>query len=121
MPQNSVINEELALSRMGGDKRLLGQLAEFFLVDAPSLLDELDAALLARNADGVRHAAHSLKGLGANFEALDLVGTARQVEALSQHGDLAGCQSLAPQLHEEHDQVIEALQDMLQQNGLPRD
>jgi HPt (histidine-containing phosphotransfer) domain-containing protein len=119
MPENPIIDEEVALARMGGDKQLLSQLAEFFLADAPALLRDLEIALVAQHADAVHHAAHSLKGLGSNFDAAGLVSTARQIEVLSAHGDLAACQSLSDQLREEHEQVIAALKAMLERNGRP--
>lgn len=107
------MNRETALARMGGDEGLLKQLAEFFLADTPALLNELDEAVRKGDARGAHHAAHSLKGLAANFEAVPAISAAREVELLGKAGDAAGCQSLLPHLHGEFARLSTALASLL--------
>ncbi len=110
---SSVMNRDTALARMGGDERLLTQMAEFFLADAPALMRELHTALQKGDARAAHHAAHSLKGLSANFEALSAIAAAREIELLSKAGDTAGCASLIGRLDEEISRLTVALQTML--------
>ncbi len=85
----SLINRERALDRMGGDEELLDGLIECFIEDTPELLRQLDAALKNEDASEVARAAHSLKGLAANFEAIDCRDSAATIEQLSRGGDLS--------------------------------
>lgn len=106
----SVMNLEVALARMGQDQSLLWQLAEFFLEDAPLLLAEIEAGEQAQDAALVNRAAHSLKGLAANFEALPAVSAGKLVEAQSKQSDLAGCRESIPALRTEIAKLTEALE-----------
>ena len=56
------------------------ELVDTFLAEAPGLLAELRRALAARDAEGFRRAAHSLKSNGHTFGALALGGLARELE-----------------------------------------
>jgi HPt (histidine-containing phosphotransfer) domain-containing protein len=78
-----VIDVEAALSRMGRDRNLLEDLAEFFLEDAPVLLVQLRDAVRGGRAEDVGQTAHSLKGLVANFDATRAHELAAEME---QHG-----------------------------------
>lgn len=109
MTAGPVINCEVALARMGGDRRLLGQLAEFFLTDAPAMMKELETALKNDDLQGVSQAAHSLKGLVSNFEAVSATAAARQVELLKYEKSLDGAAPLVDALRREVDAVSEAL------------
>ncbi len=77
----NVINIATALKRLGGDQQLMADLINFFFEDFPSLLEELRGAILRHDWNRVQRAAHSFKGLAANFDA----GPAVQVmQALEQ-------------------------------------
>ena len=90
---SSLIDREVALKRMGGDRELLDGLIECFIEDAPGLLDQLDKALMTENAAEVARSAHSLKGLAANFEAAACRDAAAVVEKLGLRGELADAAS----------------------------
>lgn len=55
------------LRRLGGDTNLLSDLVQLYSEDSPGLLQRLHAGIEAHRSDEVRHAAHSLRGLAANF------------------------------------------------------
>lgn len=112
-PAPPVINCEIALARLGKDEELLARLAEFFLDDGPALMREIDAAVTIQDLEAVTYAAHSLKGMVANFEAVAAMAAARQVESLQQSGTLHGSQPLVEQLRTEIERVIEALKILL--------
>lgn len=113
MATEPVINRDAALARMGGDESLFNRLAEYFLVDAPALLQELDAAVSANDARRAHYVAHSLKGLAASFEAADVMAAARDVELLAQQDKSDGYEPAVEKLHSETAKVIEALRQML--------
>jgi CheY-like chemotaxis protein/HPt (histidine-containing phosphotransfer) domain-containing protein len=78
------------LARVGGDLALLTELARLFVEDAPRSLTRIRSAIDARNGDDLRHAAHTLKGAAANFEATDLVKAARALEDIGRTNQFDG-------------------------------
>jgi HPt (histidine-containing phosphotransfer) domain-containing protein len=56
------------------------ELVDTFLVEAPAMLAELEAALATGDADAFRRTAHSLKSNGNTFGALRLATLAKQLE-----------------------------------------
>jgi two-component system, sensor histidine kinase and response regulator len=66
-----------ALNRMGGDRALLLDMAGFFLQDAPALLHTIQRN---RIGDEATRAAHSLRGLAANFGATSVMQAAAKIE-----------------------------------------
>ncbi|MSR15313.1 MAG: Hpt domain-containing protein [Gammaproteobacteria bacterium] len=58
----------------------VGELVETFLEEAPKMLAELRTALVAREAETFRRAAHSLKTNANTFGALALGNQARALE-----------------------------------------
>ena len=113
IPAPPVINCEIALARLGRDEQLLARLAEFFLEDGPALMSEIDTAIGLQDLEATTQAAHSLKGMVANFEAVAAMAAARQLESLQQDGTLDGCQPLVERLRIEIERVIEALKVLL--------
>jgi HPt (histidine-containing phosphotransfer) domain-containing protein len=75
---------------MGGDLDLFRGLAEYFFLDAPPLVDRIQAALARGDADQVERAAHSVKGLAANFGADFVVSSAARLEDLGKRAELDG-------------------------------
>jgi PAS domain S-box-containing protein len=84
----AVINVESAKARMGGNEPLVVDLAKFFLEDVPKLVKDLERALQESRAEEVERAAHSVKGLAANFDAETLATLASSLEAHGRNGDI---------------------------------
>ena len=92
----ALIDRAGALSRMGNDLELLQDMAAMFIRDVPRLLTTLRDALAIGDADEAARAAHSIKGLAANFGAAPCVAAALAIESpakAGQLGSLAGPQS----------------------------
>jgi HPt (histidine-containing phosphotransfer) domain-containing protein len=77
------------LDRFDGSQELLREVAGAFLEVCPALLQAVDEAVAAGDADGVHRAAHSLKGSISNFDAADAVEAAGRLERMGAEGDLA--------------------------------
>ena len=103
------VNLARALERMGGDRDLLVEMARFYLEDTPGLLQTLRASLQEQKAEEATRAAHSLKGLSANFDAHAAVQTALAVETAGRSGDLACAAALVPDLQAQIDEVSQIL------------
>jgi len=83
-----ILDEELAMSRVGGDAELLKELAQLFLEEYPRLMAELRQAYEQGDAKQVERSAHGLKGSVANFGAKRAVDAAWQIEQLGRGGRL---------------------------------
>lgn len=111
-PDNSadrlVANFDAALARMGGNRQLLADVADYFLEDAPHLLRQIREQAGRGETAEMRRAAHSLRGLAANFDAASAIEAAYHVE----RGDAATLtRDPAPldRLQREVDRLQEAL------------
>jgi|GEM_PF-237046 len=102
-----------ALQRLGDDEQLLRELMRCFIQDAPTLLSQLDAALSEGQLDEVTRAAHSLKGLAANFDADDCRNAAAAVEQAGRRGNLKDIRPQVLPLRESVDELIALLKSDL--------
>lgn len=89
------------MARLGGDRELLGELAGLYLEDEPGLLAQLEAAVARGEAEGIRRAAHAIKGSVANFAAARAQAAAFALEQAGRHGDLAPAPALLDALRTE--------------------
>src|SRR5690348_15829708 len=75
-PESSVLDRDIALSRVGGDAELLREIAVLFLDNYTHWLDELREAATRGDAPAVEKTAHGIKGSVANFGAQSAVDAA---------------------------------------------
>jgi two-component system, sensor histidine kinase and response regulator len=68
------------LRRLGGDTGLLADLIRVYAEDSPDLLRRLASGIENHHFDQVRRAAHSLRGLAANFGAASLTQLLHRLE-----------------------------------------
>ena len=78
-----VFNYEASLRRMGHDGQLFREMIGLLQEDSPRLLHQVERGLKDRDAEQVRHAAHTLKGLTANFSGLRAMEAAEAMEHLA--------------------------------------
>lgn len=107
---NPVFDKAAALERMAFDAQLFGEMIELIREDGPRRMEELRSHLAAGDLPGVRHAAHSLKGLTANFSAGRAMRAAAEVEKLAKAGDPEGrLPAAVPELHEALSELLAEL------------
>lgn len=87
--EETAVDREVALSRVGGDVELLKEIAQLFLGDYPNTLADLHAAAASGDAKALERAAHGLKGSVSNFGARQAVEAARALEAMGRAQQLA--------------------------------
>jgi HPt (histidine-containing phosphotransfer) domain-containing protein len=87
-----------ALQRLRGDRRLLLDLIGFFLDDCPSVAAKIHSASHAQNSADLALAAHSLKGLAANFDAQEVMDAADAIEQHARQDELSDAIRLIPAL-----------------------
>jgi PAS domain S-box-containing protein len=111
-----VLNVACALSRLGGDRALLVDMARFFLEDSALLMSDLERALDRDDPDQALRNAHSLRGLAANFNAEPCVAIAQIIEDAAKQRKLDSerkLDSIRPRfntLRTEVARLVEALQ-----------
>jgi HPt (histidine-containing phosphotransfer) domain-containing protein len=79
---------------LGGDRQLFVDIVGIFLEDAPAILDQAAAALAEGDSEAVARAAHTLRGMAANFAAESAVAAAYAIESHARSHRLenaAGC------------------------------
>ena len=84
-----VINMQAALTRVGDDAKILKDMVNYFLEDSPDLLETLRKRVDNGDLNETVRAAHSLKGLCANFDAHAAVKTAKTIEDTKNLSDLS--------------------------------
>ena len=95
--------------RLGGDNELLEQILELFAETYPESLDEIDAAVAARNADDLRRSAHTLKGMVANLGAQSPMQRAYELETMGKEGTFDDAEAKAAHLRTLVSQFHQAL------------
>jgi CheY-like chemotaxis protein len=85
--EQEVMDLNGTMQRLGGDHALFERFVEVYNEDAPQLLEALRSAVPARDASATMRAAHSLRGLAANFGAAKVVELASQLETAGKEDD----------------------------------
>lgn len=113
LQDQEVIDVRAAHRRMAGDRGLMRDMAEYFVRDAPKLLERIHAALQSERAADAARAAHSLKGLAANFDGFIAQEAAARVEHHAREGEIHEALSLMEDLVARVDRVSAALQTLV--------
>jgi len=87
-PENG-LDLELALSRVGGDKQLLREIAVLFMEECPRAVAEIQVAVATGDATKLENAAHALKGSVANFGARGAVEAAFHLEQMGRANQMS--------------------------------
>jgi CheY-like chemotaxis protein len=108
----SVLDSRALLEGVGGNRRLLLELAELFLADLPRLVARIKTALGSSNAEELARAAHALKGSVGNFGASKAMGSADKIEMFGKSGDFSSAAKALATLESELAQVTRELQEL---------
>ena len=79
---------ESALEVTGGDRELLEELAQLFIRECPSMMADLESAIMRGDAKQIEMAAHKLKGAVTAFGGRAIAATALRIETLGKQGEL---------------------------------
>ena len=97
------------MARLEGDEALFNEVIQLFLEDCPAQLSVIKAAIDSGDADGLRTAAHTLKGAAGNMSAKRLFDAALTLERLGAAGRLEAARAAWRTLSAEAVQVMDAL------------
>ncbi len=97
---SSLIDLEGTMVRLEGDRKLLSDMIGFFESDQQELLERIETGGIQRDGPKLQRAAHSLKGLAANFGAQEVVDVAYQLELKGRDGNFSDVPTLLVRLKE---------------------
>ena len=106
---SSIYDHDGALRRMGNDAELFAEMVGLLRSDAPHWLTVLKSALDDGDSAQIHRAAHTLKGLAANFGAERAVGAALEIERRAKAQQSDGMAAAVQELEEALDELIAAL------------
>ena len=110
---SALYDYEGAMQRMGNDELLFQEMIYILREDAPRRFREMESGQAAGDWKVVQRAAHSLKGLVANFGAESAQQAAFQVEQLAKQGDGAALPAGISALREEMHKLVTALEPLV--------
>jgi signal transduction histidine kinase/DNA-binding response OmpR family regulator len=76
------------MERLGGDEELMSEVIRLFIQDCPNRLAAIKTAVDQRSAEGIRKAAHALKGAVGNLSASALFDATATLERIGADGRL---------------------------------
>jgi CheY-like chemotaxis protein len=109
--EEPVCQQEL-LSRVSGDRELLAKLVSIFREDYPAQLQTVRDAVMLSDANALRVASHTLKGVLSNLSAKGAAQLASDLEAMARHGETAGAGQRVADLETEIARVAERLETL---------
>ena len=108
---------EAALLERFGDRKFLRGMIRIFQTDAAKTLARIRQAIAQQDAEGLRSAAHALKGSAANFLAKAAVEAAYQLEVMGREQDLSQAEAGYRRLETEIAALTQSLNAMGRRKG----
>ena len=105
--------------RLGGDEKLLREVIEIFIEQAPQHVDTLRVALIKKDASAVEKAAHSIKGELGYLGVSGVLDKARELERLGREDGLAEAGEIFTCFENDIDQIIAALRRNSENSSVP--
>jgi CheY-like chemotaxis protein len=111
------LNQAALLAGFGGNQKVLREVIDMFLIDAPERLTALRRAVESADAQALSSTAHALKGSVGLFVQAGAFETARQLERTGKAGDLQRAGALLASLETDMralDTTLRALREQLE-------
>jgi signal transduction histidine kinase/CheY-like chemotaxis protein len=96
-----------------GGTGLIKKIMQVFLDSSGDTLRQIDQAVAAGDADGLRRGAHTLKSSSANVGAKTLSGLLWQLETLGREGQLEAAAPLLDEMRQAYQQAVREIHDLL--------
>jgi HPt (histidine-containing phosphotransfer) domain-containing protein len=108
---STIFDYQDCLRRLGGDAQLFNDILDIFLEDAPLLLEQARSSLASGDSETLTRAAHTIRGLSANFAAASAVSASYAVELHAREQKLEMAAQCLPRLESEVHRLEAALAD----------
>jgi HPt (histidine-containing phosphotransfer) domain-containing protein len=113
------LNRADLLDRVEGDRELLKEIVDLFRATYPAMLAEVKKTADCRDAPALIRAAHTLKGVVANFGVKGAYTAALRLETLARAQDLGQVDEAYAVLAAAVDRLASALTRLLDEGGGP--
>lgn len=117
MGVSNIINVPELIERLDNDFELYLELLELFTTDSASIISRIENAIINRDSEALRKAAHTLKGAVANFSAPAAYEAASILEQTGRNGELANADDQFLKLKTEIDSVIKEMKKISQKGS----
>jgi two-component system, sensor histidine kinase and response regulator len=107
-----VLDAPTLLAGFGGNRKLLREVVDVFLVDSPNLMTAIEQAVAGREGEAIASSAHALKGSVGLFVQGGAYEAARRLEQAGRNGDLTGVDEACVALENEMTELRTALGDL---------
>ena len=111
---SELFDREALLERVDNDMEFLAETVEMLEEDGPDLLNQVREAIEGGDSEALSVAAHTYKGMVANFCADSTVEAALKLEMMGKDGDLTGATEAFADLEDLGRRLATALQELLQ-------
>lgn len=111
---SDILDKDALLDRVDNDREFLAETVEMLEEDGPDLLGQIRSAIDTGDSETLSVAAHTYKGMVANFCADSTVEAALKLEMMGKGGDLAGAPEAFALLEDLARQLATALQKLVQ-------
>ena len=105
----SIIDWNVALENVDGDRDLLDELLRTSLKENEELIQRLDEAIAAKDANAAERFAHTIKGGAHAIAATATAEAAAAIEASAVNDNLDGARRQMPQLRDAIEQLVNAV------------
>lgn len=112
---DTFFDEQAALARLGGNKKLLKEIAEMFLKELPQHIASIRDAIDQADSHKLDRASHTLKGAVENFCAAPAREAALVLEKIGKSGDLKGAEKAHDRLEMEIERLKKEMEKMIKQ------
>jgi two-component system sensor histidine kinase/response regulator len=109
-----VLDQDLLLQRVEGDRELFAEMIGLFLKDAPRSLESIRAALGRGDMRALEQAAHCLKGAAGNLAAQPVANAASQLERNAREGNARAAQNDLASLERLFERLLPKLEGLCQ-------
>jgi CheY-like chemotaxis protein len=114
------IDYATGLKRVAGNEALYGKLLLDFYRDYATSIDRIRAAIQEDRLTDAERQVHTLKGVAGNIGAMELHGTAQELDSALRLGELEKVQSLLPDVERALSLVIHGLKPLAEQAAAAR-
>ena len=97
----AILDQQAAMNRMGGNEVLFRRMLDLFLSTIDSQMEQLTAAVEMCQTEKLNELAHKLKGSSSTLGASRVCEVTRQLERISQNGDMADAPAVLAHLKRE--------------------
>lgn len=101
----------LRLLQVEGEPDFVEEMVTLFLNETPALMDAMRQSIVETNPDGLRYAAHTLKGNGNSIGVKRMGALSLDLEKIGKDGSMQGADAIFAELEHEFENARKAFME----------